>query len=100
MDFESVAPPDFTGLTLAVGQLARLLKTKGVLSELELDACLEEAETGRFAHASALAVSEEYRRKMLLPIRTIRLMNRTWPAGAAPAMDQIALFMLGEIDQI
>jgi hypothetical protein len=82
-----------SGLILATSKLVELLKSKGVVSEFEIDAVLESAENGPLVSFEESEKAAPYRQNALFPIRMLRVLNRTWPAGTMPSPQAIDDFL-------
>ncbi len=85
-----VARGDLDTMTLvfALAAVMRLVRDKGLLGAAEIDLALAEAESG-LREASIF----QNRDPALLPIRTLRAMNRAWPSAPPPTDEQLHDFL-------
>jgi hypothetical protein len=100
---EAPADPRFQqigGLVVAVAKVIELLKSKGTVTEFEVDAVLEAAEAAPLSTFAETAQGDEFRNEMLFPIRMLRVSNRTWPTGAVPSPAVIRDFLEGRTHEL
>lgn len=83
-----------TGVLLVMTALLKIIREKGLLSELEIDAAIETAEISAMT-TFAEGTGDEYRNAALLPIRVLRLGNMRRAADDLPSAEAIADYLAG-----
>jgi len=81
------------GLVFGVAAVLRLAIGRGVLSTVEVEAALLEAEQG----VREVLVDNELV-QALLPVRTLRAMVRAWPDERTPSDDTLDAFLTARSD--
>jgi hypothetical protein len=76
----------------------RVLRTKGILTELEIDATLQGAEESVSEGAVKNSISAPEIALMLIPIRTLRTLNATFEKP--PGDDQIQNYLTGKTPEL